>query len=94
MFGDGPKAIVAYDPYRQNTPLCAELELIQEFGRGDLEHWDNTPWATRRMWVYYRILQDEKKSRHDKRMEQELEVKRKIRDDLPKERHDRPGVRK
>jgi hypothetical protein len=46
------------------------------------------------MWVYYRILQDEKKSRHDKRMEQELDAKRKIHSDLPKERHDRPGVRR
>lgn len=94
MFGDGPKAIVAYDPYRQNTPLCAELELAMEFANGDLRNWDDRNWAERRMWVYFRILQAEKKRRHEERLIKEAKDERERLANMPKTYKDRPGVRR
>ena len=93
MFGDGPKAIIPYDPYRFNTELCIELELIAEFAGGSVDQWEKRSWAERRMWVYYRILLNEKKSRHEKRMAEEMERNEQIRKDMPKVRADRPGIR-
>lgn len=93
LFGDGPKAIVPEDPYRKNTPLCTELELAMEFANGDLEAWDAKPWSTRRMWVYFRILQNEKKRRHEERMIQERQNEMERMKNMPKVYRDRPGVR-
>ena len=93
LFGDGPKAIVPYDPYQQNTELTAELEMVMKFANGDLEKWEQRPWAVRRMWVLYQILLTEKRKKHDERMIHEAEAKRKFRENLPKTQVDRPGVR-
>lgn len=94
MFGDGPKAVIPYDPYRVDTELCVELNLVAEFAGGSIEDWNKRTWAERRMWVYYKILVQEKLRRHEERSIQEMERQRKERAAMPKTfRGDRPGVR-
>ena len=58
-----------------------------------MDLWEKKPWAQRRMWVYYRLLQDEKKRRHEEKSVREAEQKRNLMSQMPKERKDRPGVR-
>lgn len=91
LFGDGPKAIVVYDPYKTNTELVVEAELVRELA-GSMEAWSQRCWAERRMWVYLKILQDQKRSRQEQYLKEEHEKERERIANQPKVVKERPGI--
>lgn len=93
LFGDGPRAIVAPNPYRMDTPLFSELALIAEFTGGSIVEWNKKSLSERRMWLYYKILLNEKKIQQQKDAQQEADARSRTKNSMPKVTVDRPGLR-
>lgn len=69
------------------------MELVAEFARGSIDEWNEKSWAERRMWVYFRILKNEKRVKGEERAMAEAKAKRAQQANMPKVTRDRAGVR-
>ena len=67
--------------------------MVAQFAGGSIEVWNNKTLSERRMWVYYKILSQEKERRHEEQAVIEHQKKIEFQKSLPKVHAERPGVR-
>lgn len=92
IFGDDPKAITSGppNPLKVDTELAVELGLVAEYANGSMELWNKRSWGDRRMWLYFKLLQNAKIKYAEDNAAKEID-----KPPMPAvvQHQDRPGIR-